>query len=102
MSKRARIALVVVAVLVVAGAVAWRVLRVSELTNIGTGYAAEQTCACLFISKRSLESCRTDLDRLAQRLISVKAGASEVTASSFGIARATARYQPGFGCSLEN
>jgi hypothetical protein len=102
MSKRSRIAATVLAVLLLGGVVAWRALRVSDLTNIGTGYAAQQTCACLFISKRSLESCRMDLEPLARRLISVKPGAQEVTATSFGIARATARYTKPFGCSLEN
>ena len=102
MRKRSLIAAVIIAAVAVGGAVAWRTLRVSDLTNIGTGYAAQQTCACLFISKRSPESCRLDLDPLARRLVSVKAGAAEVTASSFGLASATARYRKGFGCSLEN
>jgi hypothetical protein len=102
MRKRSIIAALIVVVLVVGGAVAWRVLRIADLTSIGTGYAAQQTCACLFISKRSLESCRMDLDPLARRLVSVKPGAEEVTASSFGLASATARYRKGFGCALEN
>jgi hypothetical protein len=97
--KRAFVLFGVIAV--VAGAVvAWRVLRLSDLSEIGAGYAAQQTCACLFISRRSPESCRMDLDPLARRLVSVKIGAAEVTARSMGVARATARYEKAFGCSL--
>jgi hypothetical protein len=80
--------------------VAWRLLQLSELARIGTGYAAQQTCACLFISLRSPESCHMDLDPLARRFVSVKPGPAEVTARVLGLARATARYQTGFGCSL--
>lgn len=100
---RRKRALLVVAVLVAAAVVvAWRVLRVGNLASIGSGYAAEQTCACLFIAGRTLESCMTDLDPLARKLIRVKPGTDEVTASGFGLAAATARYEKGFGCSLQN
>jgi hypothetical protein len=99
MRKRS-VAALVTAGLLGAGAVTWRSLHLSELTHIGTGYAAQQTCACLFISGRTLESCLTDLDPLARRLVSVRPGAAEVTATSLGLARATARYEKGFGCSL--
>ena len=102
MRKRSLVILgVVAAVLVIAGAAAWRFLHVGDLVLIGTGYSARQTCACLFVSHRSAESCRSDLDPLARRLISVEIGAQQVTARSIaGLARATARYQPGFGCSV--
>ena len=91
----------ILAVLVVAGAATWRYLKLSDLVLIGTGYSARQTCACLFVSGRSADSCRGDLDRLAQRLISVEIGRERVTARSLGgLARATARYDKGFGCTL--
>lgn len=75
-------------------------LRVGDTGRIGTGYAAEQTCACLFISHRALESCRLDLEPLAQRLVTIEPGDGEVTARSFGVV-ATARYDQRFGCSLQ-
>jgi hypothetical protein len=102
MSKRSSLILaVIVGVLVVAGAASWRYLHLWDLVHIGAGYSARQTCACLFVSRRSAESCRADLDPLAQRLISVEIGVQQVTTRSMGgIARATARYQEGFGCSL--
>jgi hypothetical protein len=94
--------LVVIVLLIVGGAVAWRTLRLSDLAQIGAGYAAEQTCACVFVAGRTLDSCVHELDPMAQRLVLVRAGTDEVTARAFGVAHATARYQPGFGCSLQN
>ena len=102
LARRKRIALGVVAFLLVAVAVAWRVFRVPLLVNIGTGYAAQQTCACLFISGRPIESCLGDLEPLARKLISIHPGTAEVTASGFALATATARYEKGFGCSLRD
>jgi hypothetical protein len=99
---RKRLVLVAALVIVVLGAFAWRFLHLSELAHIGTGYTAQQTCACVFISKRSLESCKAELDALARKLVSVSVGTNEVTARSLGVARATARYQPGYGCSLRD
>jgi hypothetical protein len=101
-ARRKRIVLGVVALLIVAVAVAWRVFRVPLMLNIGTGYAAQQTCACLFVSGRTLDSCLGDLDPLARKLISVHPGTAEVKASGFGLDSATARYEKGFGCSLRD
>jgi hypothetical protein len=92
----------ILAVTVVAGFFLWRTLRLSDLASIGAGYAAEQTCACIFISHRELASCMTDLEPLAQRLVSVRVGKEEVTAHSFGLGGAVARYEQGFGCSLRD
>src|SRR5882724_4017334 len=89
-----------VAFLLVAVVAAWRQMRVSDLARIGAGYSAQQTCACLFVAGRTLESCMTDLDPLARRLVSVRPGSDEVVASGFGFSTATARYEKGFGCSL--
>jgi hypothetical protein len=102
MRKRSLVILgVIVGVLLLAGAASWRYLRLSELVQIGAGYSARQTCACLFVSRRSADSCRAELDGLAQRLISVEIGAQQVTARSIGgLARATARHDKGFGCAL--
>jgi hypothetical protein len=102
LGRRKPIVLVTLVVAILAVVVAWRVLRISALASIGAGYAAEQTCACLFVSGRSLESCKHELDPLAQRVVRLRAGHDEVTANAFGVSKATARYQRGFGCSLEN
>ena len=102
LARRKRLALGAVAFLLVAVAVAWRVFHVPLLLNIGTGYAAQQTCACLFVSGRTIESCLGDLDPLARKLISIHPGTAEVTASGFALETATARYEKGFGCSLRD
>ena len=102
LARRKRLALGVLAFLVIAVVVAWRVLRVPLLLNIGTGYAAQQTCACLFVSGRTLESCLGDLEPLARKLISVHPATAEVTASGLALETATARYEKGFGCSLRD
>jgi hypothetical protein len=106
LARRKRIGLRVVAcllvVVVAAVAVAWRVFRVPLMANIGTGYAAQQTCACMFVSRRTIESCLGDLEPLARKLISIHPGAAEVTASGFGLETATARYEQGFGCALRD
>jgi hypothetical protein len=102
LARRKRLALGVVAFLLIAVVIAWRVFRVPLLVNIGTGYAAQQTCACLFVSGRTLESCLGDLEPLARKLISVRPGAAEVTASGLLLETATARYESGFGCSLRD
>ncbi|MDB4971287.1 MAG: hypothetical protein JWN44_6976 [Myxococcales bacterium] len=102
LGRRNRLLVVLVAVVALAVGVAWRVFRVGDMAYIGSGYAAEQTCACMFIAGRTLESCMTDLDPLAQKLIRVTPGSDEVTASGFGLGSATARYEKGFGCSLRN
>ena len=82
-------------VVLVAAGVHYRHLGV-----IGTGYAAEQTCSCLFVSGRPLESCTHDLEPLAQKIVRITPGDHEVTARVLGVIRARARYEAGFGCSL--
>jgi hypothetical protein len=102
LARRKRLGLGVVAFLVIAVILAWRVFRVPLLLNIGTGYAAQQTCACLYISHRSLDSCLGDLEPLARKLISVHPATDEVTASGFALVTATAHYDTGFGCALRD
>ncbi len=86
--------------LVVAAGAAWRLLRVSALVDIGVGYSAQLTCACLFISQRPLPSCKLDLNPLARWLISIDPGPSAVTARSLGVARATAHFDQTYGCTI--
>jgi hypothetical protein len=93
---------VAAAVLVVGAVFAIRLLHVPDLMHIGAGYTAEQTCACLFISHRTLDSCRGDLEPMARRFVAITPGADSVTARSFVFSSATARFQKTFGCSLEN
>jgi hypothetical protein len=100
--RRKRILFGVAAVIVIASAIAWQKLRLTELSHIGAGYAAEQTCSCVFVSGRTLESCVNDLEPLARRVISVRVGNGEVTGRALFVAAATARYEEAFGCSLRD
>jgi hypothetical protein len=86
------------AVVVLAGLVLGT-LHLRKLAIIGSGYAAEQTCACLFVSGRPLDSCRGDLEPLAQRIVTLEPGQQQVHART-PLASATARYAPGYGCTL--
>ena len=95
---RKRIALAVAALVIVALLLLGR--RFVPLGRLGTGYAAEVTCACLFVSGRTLDSCRGDLDPLAQKLVSITVGNDEVRTSSIGVIRARARYDAATGCTL--
>ncbi len=95
---RKRIALAVAALLLIAAALLWR--KLMPLGRIGTGYAAEQTCSCLFVSGRTLDSCKEDLEPLARKLVSVRVGTDEVSASAIGLMHARARYEATRGCTL--
>lgn len=97
MRKRLLVALAVVIGLGLIALAIW----LPPLARIGVGYTAQQTCACLFVSRRTAESCRQDLEPMARVLITVKIRPGEVATSSLGLARARARYQQGFGCGLE-
>ncbi len=101
-TRNVRLAGFVAFAILLAAAFAWRTFRVSALLEAGAGYSAQQTCACLWVSGRTLESCKTDLDPLARKLVSIRVGANQLTASGLGIATATATYEKGFGCSLRN
>ena len=95
---RKRLALAAAALVVVA-AVALVLLRFVPLGRIGAGYAAEQTCACVFVSGRALDSCRGDLDPLARKLVSLDVGRDEVRARA-GFLHARARFDAATGCTL--
>ena len=95
---RKRIALAVAALGIVALLLVAR--RFLPLGRLGSGYAAEVTCACVFVSGRTLDSCRGDLDPLAQKLVSIHVGSDEVRTSSMGLLRARAQYSAATGCTL--
>ncbi len=90
---------IVIVVLVLAGVAIYRVPGYLRLANTGAGYSAELACACLFVSGRTIESCQTDFDPAA-RNISLQIGKNEVTASVPLIVHRTARFDPGFGCTI--
>ena len=71
------------------------------LANIGTGYAAKQTCSCLHVSRRVLASCRTDYDPATARWFTWHVNERSVTVSAlFGLMSATAVFEDPFGCHV--
>ncbi len=95
---RKRIALAALTLVIVV--VALGLHRLRPLGELGAGYAAEQTCSCVFVSARPLPSCRGDLDPLAQKLVSLRVGEAEVRASVVGLFRARAVFDARYGCTL--
>jgi hypothetical protein len=76
--------------------------RLVTLVTVGAGYTAKQVCSCLYVSGRSVESCAREPESPADTLVKWSAGEGRVRASTLGLAQATARYDEGFGCVLED
>jgi hypothetical protein len=88
------------ALLIVAGA-AYLARDQMALARIGTGFAAKQTCSCLYLSRRSLSSCMTDFDPAAARWFAWRIDDQSVTVSAvFGIFSSTSVLEDGFGCHV--
>jgi hypothetical protein len=71
--------------------------------KIGTVYVAKQTCSCLFVAGRPMDSCRTDYDPAALKPLTVATTDSGVKVSALaGLVSAQAQFEPGFGCHPAN
>ncbi len=69
-----------------------------------TGYSAKMACSCIFVGDRTLASVETEeLGNFPLKLASIQLrDDSTVEASVAGMARQTALYRPGLGCTLVN
>lgn len=95
--------LVILAAIAVVGTVAAVAgPRLVTLVTVGAGYTAKQMCSCLYVSGRSHESCAREPESPADTLVKWTAADGRVRASTLGLAHATARYDEGFGCVLED
>lgn len=91
-----------VLVLGVAGG-AWAMRDQVAYARIATGYAAKQTCSCLHVSGRELESCMADFPEDARQQISIAQSGDSVSASVlFGAISAEAVFEPEYGCRIVN
>ena len=54
----------------------------------------------MFVSGRSLESCRGNLDPLALKIVSLRIGSDDVRASVAGMMPARAQFSKATGCVL--
>ena len=71
--------------------------------KLGTVYVAKQTCSCLFVAGRPMESCRTDYDPAALKPLTVEASERGVKVSALvGLVSARAEFEQGFGCHPAN
>jgi len=94
--------LAVVLVLLV-GIGVWGAMDTLATTRIGTTYVAKQTCSCLFVAGRSLDSCSTDFDPEALQSLNVITANRAVTVSAFGgLISSRAQFENGFGCHPVN
>jgi hypothetical protein len=71
--------------------------------RLGTVYVAKQTCSCLFVAGRPMDSCRTDYDPEALEPLRVETTQRSVEVSALaGLVAARAEFEPGFGCHPAN
>jgi hypothetical protein len=96
--------LLIIGVLVVLIAVGvWSTRDTFATARTGTVYVAKQTCSCLFVAGRPLDSCYTDFDAESVRPLDVSVSANSVTVSALGgLISARARYDQGYGCHPVN
>jgi hypothetical protein len=73
----------------------------AKTATIIVNYAAEQTCSCMFVSGRTLKSCKTDFDPFAKPYVTVQVTNHLVTARVANYPSGSARYYPAVGCVLQ-
>lgn len=100
MSKRRIVSLVIL--LVVATVACVLLGRLWILIEVGSGYTAKQVCSCVYVSKRTEDSCARELEDLAKKLVRYEVKDGRVHAATLGMADRTARYDEGFGCVLDD
>jgi hypothetical protein len=92
--------LLIIGVLVVLiGMGVWSSRDTFATARVGTVYVAKQTCSCLFVAGRPLDSCYSDFDAEAVRPLDVSVANNGVTVSALGgLISARAQYDQGYGC----
>jgi hypothetical protein len=91
------------ALVMAAGALVWSYRGEFAYARIAVGYAAKQTCSCLHVSGRTLDSCLGDFPEDARTRVKVTRDGPSVRASVlFGAFHAEAMHEDGFGCRLKD
>ena len=101
--KRWILAGVAAAALAVVAFIGVKVSDMATYGNIATGYTAQQTCACLYVSGRTLDSCKSDYpsDAVSQIRFDVTGERVRVSAGG-GLFKAESTYDERYGCRIAN
>jgi len=71
--------------------------------GIATGYAAKQTCSCMHITGRTLDSCMAEFPEEARNNVTVTEDGNSVRATVlFGAISSEAIYEEEYGCRIVN
>lgn len=74
---------------------------ITQVAPVGSAYAAKRLCSCVFISKRTPDSVlQEELGRYGYVGTSIDHERKTVTGSILGLAKRTAVYREGLGCTL--
>ena len=87
---------------IVIASTAWALRGQIAYARIATAYAAKQTCSCLHVSGRTLESCIADFPEDAREAVTVTEEGGRVHASVlFGAIGAEAVADGEYGCRMD-
>lgn len=97
------VSVAVLAIVVVAGILGVRASPLGRQAEVAVGYGARVACACRYLGNRSLASCRTDFEPGMEMVrLTEDPAAHRITARVPLIAARSARFEPDYGCTLED
>lgn len=73
---------------------------IRTILPIASSYAAKTACSCLFIAGRTEESLKQDLHAVSYVGLRIDREAKKVSADVLGLAKRTAVFREGLGCTL--
>lgn len=80
---------------------AWFGMKQAAFAHIAVGFAAKQTCSCLFVSGRTMQSCLGDFPEDSRSLLTIDPAGDRVRSSAaLGLFSAEAAYEDGLGCRI--
>lgn len=76
---------------------------IGQQSEVAVGYAARTACACRYLGLRSLASCYTDFEPgMGSVRLTEDPAEQRITAAVPLIAARSAKFEPEYGCTLEN
>ena len=77
------------------------IILVTQIAPIATAYAAKRLCSCIFVSQReAIAVLQEELKPYGYVHLDIDYGGKKVTGSILGLAKRTAVYREGLGCTL--